>query len=110
MKKINLVIIVLAFFEIQCIHTIQTKEFKRRLEFTDKHINTEFKKQILDSIVELGMTKEMVIASWDSSFSILKTPQSRYWNEQWRYNNRLHTWYLYFSENILVSITVTATP
>lgn len=111
MKKLTLlfIIITFAFLEIQCSHNIHTEEFKRRLEFTDKNKNTKFKKKILDSIVEIGMTKEMVIASWGSSFSILKTPKSRYWNEQWRYNG-LHTRYLYFSNDTLVSITFTVTP
>lgn len=102
MKKVILLTI---FFLINgCVSVYPTKDFNRRVEYVNEHPENEFNNQILNSVIEIGMTKEMVIASWDSSLSILYTPKCKYWDEQWRYFGVPKTRYLYFDNDILVYI------
>lgn len=93
------------FLIIGCISNHSTKNFSRRVEYVNQHPNNKFNNQILNSVIDIGMTKEMVIASWNNPLSILQTPKSKYWDEQWRYFGYPNIRYLYFYNDIFVYIT-----
>jgi len=83
-----------------------TEDEIRRRKFVQSNMNIpkKFKDAILRGAIMLGMTKEMVVASWGYPNDINRTVGSWGVNEQWIYGTDIRfTKYLYFENGILVS-------
>ncbi len=106
MKKTIIFIGILSIF-LSSFTTIQ----KRRQDYVDAHpeLDYQIKESILNGEIELGMTKEQVVASWGHPAIINKPDISRGVYEQWEYYNNpdsLHSCqvvYIYFKNGVVES-------
>ncbi len=81
------------------------KEKKRRQNFLDKNTNIsiKYKEAIINGKIILGMTAEMVIASWGYPDDVNKSVTGYGTNEQWIYGDydSIEEHFLYFDNGIL---------
>ena len=80
-------------------------EKKRREDFIENNpnINQNFKNQILNGQISIGMTREMAEASWGKPADINRTVTATLVREQWVYGSGSNRRYLYFRNGILDS-------
>ncbi len=78
---------------------------KRRQAFVGqkKHISQRFKNAILNGQIMLGMSKEMMIASWGQPSDINKSVGSYGGHEQWVYDYSFFQYFVYFDNGVITS-------
>lgn len=78
-------------------------EEKRRKDFIENNpnLNQNFRNQILNGQISIGMTREMAEASWGEPRDINRTVTVNVVREQWVYGFTSNRRYLYFRNGIL---------
>ena len=93
--------------ELESAHEVRkaSLEQKRRQTFVgqNKHISERFKKAILNGQIMLGMSKEMLIASWGQPSDINKSVGNYGVHEQWVYDYTHFQYFVYFENGVLTS-------
>ncbi|MCH2450559.1 MAG: DUF2845 domain-containing protein [Gracilimonas sp.] len=82
------------------------KTSQRRSQFVNNNpqLNEEDKDRILNGYISIGMTKDMVRASWGEPDDINRTLRENYTREQWIYGSSTNRKYIYFENNTLTTI------
>ncbi len=91
----------ISFEEVRKLSYLERQVVIRRKHFVENNpnINSQFKQDILNGTIRLGMTKEMVTASWGKPSDINRSVGVWGVHEQWIYGDT----YVYFEDGILTS-------
>lgn len=84
----------------------EEKTRQRRTQFVNNNpgLSEANKERILNGNISIGMTKDMVRASWGEPNDINRTLRANYTREQWIYGRTSNRKYIYFENDILTTI------
>lgn len=79
---------------------------QRRTQFVSNNpgLSEENEESILNGYISIGMTKDMVRASWGDPDDINRTTRANYTREQWIYGRTSNRKFIYFENDILTTI------